>query len=88
MVGVILSACREFEWRIDLIGVPGLSKAQRVEAVFDRRLGKISKAGIMEECPDISKSTVERALSDLLAKGKIKKLGAGPATAYVKVEQR
>ncbi len=88
LLGVILSACREFESRIDLIGVPGLSKAQRVEAVFDRRLGKISKADIMEECPDISKSTVERALSDLLAKGKIKKLGAGPATAYVKVEQR
>ena len=35
--------------------------------------------------PDISKVTVERALTDMVKKGYIVKVGAGPSTAYVKV---
>jgi Fic family protein len=38
----------------------------------------------MEYCPDISKVTVERALTDLVNNGFIQKVGAGPATAYIK----
>jgi len=39
----------------------------------------------MELCPDISKVTIERTLTELVKSGYIAKIGAGPATAYVKV---
>ena len=39
----------------------------------------------MELCPDISKVTVERTLTDLVKSGYIAKVGAGPSTAYVRI---
>ena len=53
--------------------------------LIDNRVGKISKKAIMELCPDISKVTVERTLTELVKSDFIVKVGAGPATAYVKV---
>ncbi len=87
LLGVILGACRDFEKRVAGMNSVGTSKADRVEAVFAQRLGKICKSDILEECPDISETTVERVLHDLLDKGVIQKVGAGPATGYVKISQ-
>lgn len=39
----------------------------------------------MEACPDISKVTVERTLTELVKTGIMAKVGAGPGTAYVEV---
>ena len=44
----------------------------------------MSKKSILEKRPDISMSTVEFTLSDLLKEGYIIKTGAGRSTAYVK----
>ena len=63
----------------------GISKPDRIKVLIDSRVGKISKKEIMELCPDISKVTVERTLTELVKSGYIVKVGAGPATAYVKV---
>lgn len=38
----------------------------------------------MESCPDISKVTVERTLTQLVKNGLIIKIGAGPSTAYIR----
>ena len=35
--------------------------------------------------PDISKTTVERTLADLVKSEYIAKVGSGPATGYVKI---
>ena len=84
MLGVILSAYRNFADRVDAVVAGGSrTKAQRVEDVLDRRLGKVTKAMIHEECPDISMTTIERALAQLLAQGRIRKVGSGRATGYV-----
>lgn len=37
----------------------------------------------MEKCPDISRVTVERALTDMVKKGEILKIGGGRYTAYI-----
>ncbi len=37
----------------------------------------------MEKCPDISRITVERALSELLSSERIIKIGGGRYTKYV-----
>lgn len=38
---------------------------------------------VVKKCPDISLTTIERALHDLLEQGKIEKVDAGRSTGYV-----
>ena len=84
-LGIILKAYHEFESRVEYLKHRSLSKPDRIKAVIDKRVGKITKKEIMELCPDISKVTVERTLTDLVKSGYIAKVGAGPATAYVRI---
>ena len=53
--------------------------------MIDQKVGKITKKEIMDACPDISKTTVERTLTDLVKSGYIAKVGSGPATGYVRI---
>ena len=62
-----------------------ICKPDRIKAVIDNKVGKITKKEIMEFCPDISKVTVERTLTDLVKSGYIVKVGAGPSTGYVRI---
>ena len=84
-LGIILKAYKEFESRVEHLKNRSLSKPERIKAVIDQKVGKITKKEIMELCPDISKVTVERTLTDLVKSGYIAKVGAGPATAYVRI---
>jgi len=83
-LGVLLKAYKDFAARLEPIVVTKLGKADRVREMFARQLGKISKTDIMRCCPDISVTTIEKALADLLREGYIKKVGSGRATAYVR----
>ena len=86
-LGILQKAYHEFEERVDYLSRKGLSKPDRVKAVIDRKIGIISKSDILEACPDISKVTVERALTALVKSGYIIKLGAGRSTAYGKPDR-
>ena len=44
--------------------------------------GKITKAEILAQCPDISQTTIQRALNDLVKSGEIIKIGGGRYTSY------
>lgn len=83
MLGVILAAYRDFEDRARLLVTKGLSKPDRVREVIKGHIGKITKAEIMEQCPDVSQVTVQRALADLLKNDEILKIGGGRYTSYV-----
>ncbi|MBK5262249.1 MAG: Fic family protein [Peptostreptococcaceae bacterium] len=83
-LGVILNAYVEFESRVDHLKHRNLSKADCVKNVFDEKIGKVSKKEIMDICPDISETTIERTLAALLKEGYIIKVGAGAKTVYVK----
>ena len=84
-LGIMLKAYNEFESRVEHLKQRGLSKPDRIKAVIDNKVGKITKKEIMELCPDISKVTVERILTNLVKSGYIAKVGAGPSTGYVRV---
>ena len=84
-LGIMLKAYDEFESRVEHLKHRSLSKPDRIKAVIDNKLGKITKKEIMELCPDISKVTVERTLTDLVKGGYIAKVGAGPSTGYVRI---
>ena len=84
-LGIVLKAYNEFESRVEHLRNRSLSKPERIKTVIDQKVGKITKKELMEYCPDISKVTIERTLTDLVKKGYIAKVGAGPATAYVRI---
>lgn len=82
MLGVVAAAYREFNDRAQLLTAPELSKPDRVREIIKGTLGKITKAEIMEKCPDVAQITVQRALNELVKSGQIIKLGGGRYTAY------
>ena len=84
-LGIMLKAYNEFESRVEHLKHRSLSKPDRIKAVIDNKVGKITKKEIMELCPDISKVTVERTLTNLVKSGYIAKVGAGPSTGYVRI---
>ena len=84
-LGIILKAYNEFEGRVEHLKNRSLSKPERIKLIIEQKVGKITKKEIMGLCPDISKVTVERTLTDLVKSGYIAKVGAGPSTAYVRI---
>ena len=82
MLGIVIAAYREFVSRVDVLVTRGLSKPERVRELIHSTTGRITKAQIMKQCPDISQKTVERALSELLNNGEIIKIGGGRYTSY------
>ena len=87
ILGVIINAYKEFESRVKLLTNPGLSKADRIREIIKNHIGTITKSELMEMNPDISDTTIQRTLADLLKCGEIEKIGGGRYTKYVwKVE--
>jgi len=83
-LGIILKAYRELESRVGGIVTARMSKTDRIRAVMDATLGKVTKRDILAKCPDISTSMVEMTLKALLDEGVIRKIGNGRAVAYVR----
>lgn len=82
MLGIILSAYREFASKTELLETKEMSKPDRVSQIIKDTLGKITKSEIMERCPDISQVTVQRALNVLVKNGNVIKIGGGRYTSY------
>lgn len=83
MLGTVVAAYRDFSGRVELLTNEKLNKAERVRAIIRNHTGKISKAEIIELCPDISEVTIERALNDLKKEGAILKISGGRYTKYI-----
>ena len=60
-----------------------MSKPDRIREIIKGTLGKVTKAEIIQQCPDISKITIQRTLADLQKSGEILKLSGGRYTAYI-----
>ncbi len=84
LLEVILSAYKEFSARVELIHDKNLTKPERIRKLFDYSLEKLSKKMILERFPDISTSTVEVTLRELVKENYIIKVGAGKNTAYIR----
>lgn len=82
MLGVIVAAYRAFESRVDVMITKGLSKSERVAELIKGTLGKITKRELVERCPDVSETTIQRTLNQLLKSGEILKISGGRYTAY------
>lgn len=83
MLGIIKSAYQTFSERVEHLTTKGISKPERVRKFIEGKLGKVTKKDIMDACPDISVTTIEKALADLVKNGTIIKIGNGRGTGYV-----
>ena len=81
-LGVILAAYREFTSRVKILATSGLSKPDKIREYIKAKVGTVTKTEILEKCPDISQTTVQRALNDLVQSGDIIKIGGGRYTKY------
>ena len=81
LLGTIIAAYRDLDDRLRFISSASLDT---VKNAIQNRLGKFTKKDILELCPSLSASTVERHLKKLTAEGYISKHGAGKNTFYVK----
>ncbi len=82
-LGIIKSAYKTFSERVEHLTTKGISKPERVRQFIENKLGKVTKKDIMEACPDISATTIEKALGDMVKNGTIIKIGNGRGTGYV-----
>jgi len=82
MLGVIIGAYKDFESRVKLVTNPNFSKPDRIREIIKNHIGTITKSELVDMNPDISDTTVQRALAVLLKRGEIKKIGGGRYTKY------
>lgn len=81
LLGTIIAAYRDFNDRMNMIAS---SSFDTVCNAVNSRIGKFTKREILELCPSVSASTVERHLKKLCADGEISKNGGGRSTFYVR----
>lgn len=87
-LGVVIAAYKEFSGRVQTLIESGMSKPERIREVIRKHIGKITKSQIMEKCPDISDTTVQRTLAVLLKNNEIIKLSGGRYTSYIWNEEK
>lgn len=75
---------RELDKRFAVIGTRKVTKQARVEATVLNSLTPISKADIGRILPDVSPTTIESVLGQMIKSGTIRKIGSGKLTRYIK----
>ena len=75
---------KELDKRFAVVGSKKVTKQARVEATVLNSLTPISKADIMKILPDVSGTTVEAVLGQMVKSGQIQRIGSGRATRYIR----
>lgn len=84
MLGVIVAAYREFAGQGgDSYGQNNFKNLIVLKIFIRNSYGRITKAEIAAQCPEISQTTIQRTLNELLKNNQIIKIGGGRYTSYV-----
>ena len=83
ILGIILSAYRDFENRVDIFDEK-LPAVEKVRKAIEQKIGKFTKSEIMEMIPTVSKASIENSLKSLMNEGVIERHGQGKATFYTR----
>ena len=79
---VVLSAYRQLSSKVEYIFNKNITAYERITIIFKESITPISKSDLIDRCPDISKTTIERVLNKLLKEGYIEKIPNGRFTKY------
>lgn len=83
MLGITKSAYKASFERVKPLTTKGISRPERVRRFIEGKLWKGDEKDIMEACPDISTTTIEKTLDDLVKSGAIIKIGNERGTNYI-----
>lgn len=79
----LYSCYKELDKRFAVIGTRKVTKQARVEATLLNSLTPVSKSDISKILPDVSPTTIEAVLGQMVRDRKIRKIGSGRATRYL-----
>ncbi len=82
LLSIVEMAYKDFEDRVKLISNK-TSAYDIVDNAIKHKLGKITKSDILELCPSISVSAIEKAIAKMTEEGKLEKQGSGRSTYYI-----
>lgn len=82
LLGIILKAYEDFSERFEVVINRELTPTERLLEELQKSFDPLSRADLEVLLPDISRRTIERALSELQTAGKIEKIGQGRSTKY------
>ena len=83
LLGIILSAYRDFEERVDIFDEK-LPAIELVRNAVNSKIGKFTKSDIEELVPSIKKTSVGNSLKTLVEEGIIQRHGQGKNTFYTR----
>jgi len=83
ILGIILSAYRDFENRVDIFDEK-LPAIEMVRKATEQKIGKFTKSEIMELIPTVSKASIENSLRTLVNEDILERHGKGKATFYTR----
>lgn len=79
-ISMLIGAYKTLDARASVFAA---SKPERIASYIKDNYGRVTKTEIMDGCPDISQTTVQRSLNDLVRTKKIQKIGGGRYTYYI-----
>lgn len=82
----LYSCYKELDKRFAVVGSKKITKQARIEATVLNSLTPVSKAEIGKILPDVSITTIEAVLGQMIKSGKIRKIGRGRSTRYVRAD--
>lgn len=84
ILSVVLKAYRDFETRANIL-IENKSKAlTQIQDIIKTKIGKFKKSEIVELCPTLSETTIERCLKELLDQNLIEKHGERKSAFYTR----
>jgi len=83
-VTTLLFCYKELDKRFAVVNSKKVTKRRRIEATVMNSLLPISKSEICYILPDVSPTTVEAALAEMVREGLVEKVGSGRSTKYIK----
>lgn len=83
-ITTLLFCYKELDKRFAVVNATKVTKQRRVEATVLNSLLPISKQEICYVLPDVSPTTVEAVLADMVKNGRVEKVGIGRRTKYIK----
>ena len=82
----LYSCYKELDKRFAVIGSKRITKHARIEAVILNSLTPISKNDVTKILPDVSPTTVENVLGQMVRDGSVQKIGSGRSTKYLRAD--
>jgi Fic family protein len=86
-ITTLLYCYKELDKRFSVVNAKNITKQERVSKTVLNSLLPISKQEVCYVLPDVSPTTVEYVLANMVKNGVIEKLGVGKNTKYIKVEK-